>query len=197
MHNAQFARVGQLQSTLQQFPRLGLELLAVSGLAILVISMLAQGRALAAVLPTLGLFAAAAFRLLPSVNRVLGAVQSLRYGLPVFDIMHIELNLATPEVDGTQRPATPFRTALELSRITYAYPGAAGPALKDISLAIQYSIGRYYRPQWHRQEHAGGYSARSAHPRYRRSASGRQGHSGELAELAGLDRLCAAVDLPH
>lgn len=51
--------------------------------------------------------------------------------------MHIELNLATPEVDGTQRPVTPFRTALELSRIIYAYPGAAEPALKDISLAIQ------------------------------------------------------------
>ena len=45
VHNAQFARVGQLHATLQQFPRLGLELLAVSGLAILVISVLAQDRA--------------------------------------------------------------------------------------------------------------------------------------------------------
>jgi ABC-type multidrug transport system fused ATPase/permease subunit len=137
MHNAQSARVGQLHTTLQQFPRLGLELLAVSGLAILVISMLAQGRALEAVLPTLGLFAAAAFRLLPSVNRVLGAVQSLRYGLPVFDVLHTELKLATPEVDSAHRPVMLFRTALELSHITYTYPGAAEPALKDISLAIR------------------------------------------------------------
>jgi ABC-type transport system involved in cytochrome bd biosynthesis fused ATPase/permease subunit len=45
VHNTQCARVGQLHTTLQQFPRLGLELLAVSGLAILVISMLAQDRA--------------------------------------------------------------------------------------------------------------------------------------------------------
>jgi len=44
-HNAQSARVSQLHTTLQQFPRLGLELLTVSGLAILVISMLAQDRA--------------------------------------------------------------------------------------------------------------------------------------------------------
>jgi hypothetical protein len=44
-HNAQSARVGQVHTTLQQFPRLWLELLAVSGLAILVISMLAQDRA--------------------------------------------------------------------------------------------------------------------------------------------------------
>ena len=136
-HNVQSARVGQLQITLQQLPRLWLEVLAVSGLAILVISMLAQNRELEAMLPTLGLFAAAAFRLIPSVNRVLGALQSLRYGLPVIDILHTELNLATPEVAATHSPVTPFRGALELRQITYAYPCAAEPALKDISLDIQ------------------------------------------------------------
>jgi ABC-type multidrug transport system fused ATPase/permease subunit len=111
--------------------------LAVSGLALLVISMLAQDRALEAVLPTLGLFAASAFRLMPSINRVMGAVQSLRYGLPVIDLLHEELNLAIPKVGSTPIPATPFHDVLELCQITYAYPGAAEPALKDISLAIQ------------------------------------------------------------
>src|SRR3989344_4683452 len=137
VHNAQSARAGQLQATLQQLPRLWLELLAVSGLAILVISMLAQNRALEAVLPTLGLFTAAAFRLMPTVNRVLGAVQSLRYVLPVVDLMHAELKLSGPEVANTRSLVTPFRVALELNQVTYAYPGTAEPALKDISLTIQ------------------------------------------------------------
>lgn len=137
VHNAEGARVGRLQLTLQQLPRLWLELLAVSGLAILVFSMLAQGRVLEAVLPTLGMFAAAAFRLMPSVNRVLGSVQSLRYGLPVIDLLHTEINLVTPEDTSTHSPITLFQIALELSQITYAYPSAAQPALKDVSLAIQ------------------------------------------------------------
>ena len=137
VHNVQSARVGQLQSTLQQLPRLWLELLAVSGLAILVISMLVQNRTLEAVLPTLGLFAAAAFRLIPSVNRVLSAVQSLRYGLPVIDTLHTELNLATPETTKIRNPVISFHTALELSHITYIYPGTVEPALKDISLTIR------------------------------------------------------------
>jgi ABC-type multidrug transport system fused ATPase/permease subunit len=137
MHNTESARVGGLHGTVQQFPRLWLELLAVSGLAILVISMLVQDRALEAVLPTLGLFAAGAFRLLPSINRILGAMQSLRYGLPVIDLLHEELNLAIPKVADSRSPVTPFREGLELSRVTYAYPGAAEPALKDISLAVQ------------------------------------------------------------
>ena len=137
VHNVQSARMGQLQTTLQQLPRLWLELLAVSGLAMLVISMLAQDRALETVLPTLGLFAAAAFRILPSINRVLGAVQGLRYCLPVVDVLQTELNLATPETVNTRIVVTPFRAALELSQVTYSYPSASEPALRDIALTIQ------------------------------------------------------------
>ncbi len=67
--------------TLQQLPRLWLELLAVSGLALLVLSDAGTGPCAAKpCCLTLGLFAAAAFRLMPSVNRLLAAVQSLRYG---------------------------------------------------------------------------------------------------------------------
>ena len=143
VHNNQSARVGQLHSTLLQLPRLWLELLAVSGLAILVISILMQDRALGTVMPTLGLFAAAAFRLIPSVNRILSAMQSLRYSLTVIDTLRTELNLAEAGIAGTCTVVRPFRVALELSQITYAYPGAAEPALKDISLTIQHgeSIG--------------------------------------------------------
>lgn len=136
-HSIMTARMGQLQITLQQLPRLWLELLAVSGLAILVISMLAQGRALDAVLPTLGLFAAAAFRLMPSVNRVLGALQSLRYGLPVIDVLHKELNLTIPDAAATQNTRTPFSNELELKNISYTYPGTDQSSLKNISLLIQ------------------------------------------------------------
>jgi ABC-type multidrug transport system fused ATPase/permease subunit len=137
LHNTQSARVNQLHQTSQQLPRLWLELLAVSGLAMLVLTMLAQGRAPEAMLPTLGLFAAAAFRLMPSVNRMLAAVHSLRFGLPVIDTLHAELKLAAPEPTCRHSSFTPFRAALELKQVTYTYSGATEPALKNISLAIQ------------------------------------------------------------
>ena len=137
LHNIQTTRALQLQSTLQQLPRLWLELLAVAGLVILVISMLAQDRTLDTLLPTLGLFAAAAFRIMPSVNRVLSALQSLRYGLPVIDNLHAELKLAIPDAVDMRSPVNPFHATLELNQVTYTYPGAAAPALKDISLVIK------------------------------------------------------------
>ncbi|MDP1636388.1 MAG: amidase family protein, partial [Gallionellaceae bacterium] len=141
-HNVQSGRVGQLQVTLQQFPRLWLELLAVSGLAVLVLSMVWQGRDMGAIIPTLALFAAAAFRLIPSVNRILAAMQSLRFSRPVIDTLHEELKLGPLEPDGipandagsTRRA---FQSEMRLSGISYSYQGAAGAALDDMSLVIR------------------------------------------------------------
>jgi len=139
VHNTQSARVAQFQSTLQQLPRLWLELLAVAGLATLVLTMLAQGEGMDNVLPTLGLFAAAAFRLMPSVNRGLGAVQSIRYGLPVINTLHEELKLGMPEPTAGQNTnrGVAFQREIRLSDIRYTYPSAPAPVLTQLSLSIE------------------------------------------------------------
>ena len=136
-HNAESARAVEFQFTLGQLPRLWFELLAIVALAILVMSMLAQGRELGAVLPTLGLFAAVAFRLMPSANRVLGAVQSLRFARPVVDVLYREHGLSVPEVPVLAGPATPLRATVELEHVTYSYPGSEREALRDVSLTIR------------------------------------------------------------
>lgn len=137
LHNAQSAHVGQLQQTLQQLPRLWLELLAVVGLAILVLTLLVQGRPLDIILPTLGLFVAAAFRLLPSVNRVIAAAQTLRYGLPVVDTLYTEFSQLAPPPPDDSHAKVSFRDTLELKQVDYAYPGATEPVIKDVSFAIR------------------------------------------------------------
>ncbi|MFC4313406.1 ABC transporter ATP-binding protein [Steroidobacter flavus] len=139
-HNFKSAHVAHLQATLQQLPRLWLELLAVSGLALLVITMVARGRELASVLPTLALFAAAAFRLMPSANRVISGIQALRYGLPAIEVLHTELSAVTQPDDASAAAITgvelPFRRDIQLEGVTYTYPGAAQPALRELSVTI-------------------------------------------------------------
>jgi ATP-binding cassette, subfamily B, bacterial PglK len=137
VHNTQFARVGQRHTTLLQVPRLWLELLAIGGLATLVITLLARGRALETVVPTLSLFAAAAFRFIPSVNRLLAAVQAIRYGLPVVNTLAKELQLAAPAPGERAAGVAPFREHIELTNIVFTYPGAPGPSLRDLSLAMK------------------------------------------------------------
>jgi ABC-type multidrug transport system fused ATPase/permease subunit len=139
LHNAQSAQVSQYQAMSQMLPRLWLELLAVAGLATLVIAMLAQGRNMATLMPTLGLFAAAAFRLMPSVNRVLNAAQVLRFCGPVVNVLHEEVKLAAPEPVSSPRAAASagFQADIRLVDVAYAYPNAAAQALEGLTLRIR------------------------------------------------------------
>lgn len=137
VHNHHAASVGQKQLTLQQLPRLWLELLAVSGLAILIISMLVQERPMDTILPILGLFAATAFRIIPSVNRVLGALNSLRYGLAVIDVLDNELKLLPMTATEAEAKSVSFASALEFRNVSFAYEGSKALALTDVSIAIR------------------------------------------------------------
>jgi len=136
LHNVGSARVGQRQTTLQALPRLWLELLAVTGLATLVLVMMGQGKPMEALLPTLGLFAAAAFRLMPLVNRLLNAVQSMRFYLPVIETLHGEFCLLSATNVPQHDQILPFKNILSLDQVSFRYPSAEIPALRNISLTI-------------------------------------------------------------
>lgn len=139
MHTLKSTKTNQLQATLQQMPRLFLELLAVSSLAIVVISMVLRGQVVANVIPTLALFAAVAFRLMPSISRIIGSVQQLRFGLPVVDMLHQELTLSVPQSDKDNSSKIDFRLTrqLEVKNLTYCYAGSTMAALDNVSLSIK------------------------------------------------------------
>jgi ABC-type multidrug transport system fused ATPase/permease subunit len=137
-HNVAAARVHQRQFALQNLPRLWLELLGVVVLAALVLTMLAQGKPVDALIPTLGLFAAAAFRLMPSINKVLMAIQGLRFAQPVIETIYGELSLPCefPAAARGTGPALPFRRELKIDSLGYRYPGAGTSSLAKVSLNI-------------------------------------------------------------
>lgn len=137
LHSRQDARVAEYQSTLQALPRLMLELLGVVGLATLVLIMITHGREPASIVPTLALFAAAAFRLMPSVNRVLLAVQSLRYRLPYVDTLHGDLSIGTADDVPRASAWLPFRHQICLEEVAFSYPGTTLLALDRISITIR------------------------------------------------------------
>jgi ABC-type multidrug transport system fused ATPase/permease subunit len=136
MHTTQSLRVAQLQATLPPLSRLWLEVLAVAGLAVLAITMLAQGRPVATIVPTLGLFAVAAFRLLPAVDRVVHAVQLLRSREPGIRSLYEEFRLTAEEPVPARTGRAPFRAAIHLAGVSYTYAGRSTPALSGINLSI-------------------------------------------------------------
>ena len=142
-HTFDSARVGVRQTTLLALPRLWLELLATIGLAVLVFVMTEQGKPLETILPTLGLFAAAAFRVMPSVNRVLSALQSTRYYYSLIETLHHEFALLGETRVPERGHALPFERAVVLDHISFRYPSTDAFALHDVSLSIPHrsSVG--------------------------------------------------------
>ena len=63
--------------------------------------MISQNRPLDSIIPTLGFFVVAAFRLMPSANRLLSNTQNLRYFTAAFENLHNEFSLLkkTKEID--------------------------------------------------------------------------------------------------
>lgn len=137
VHNLGNARAVHRQNVLRQMPRLWFELLAIGGLAVLVIVMLLNGSAPASLLPTLGLFAAAAFRLMISANRILGAIQSVRYGNSVINMLDEAFRLFESSPGrGASVTTLPFKTAIELTQVSYRYPDAPCDTLSRIDIRI-------------------------------------------------------------
>lgn len=136
-HSAEGTRVSQFQAALSQYPRLWLELLAVLGMAILVFTMLAQGRSLEAIVPTLGLFAVATFRIMPAVNRILGSVQALRFSMPSITTISNEFKLPSPDLPRRSGRPPVFNDNISLRDVHYTYPAAASPSLNGVSITVR------------------------------------------------------------
>jgi ABC-type multidrug transport system fused ATPase/permease subunit len=133
------------QFLIDQVPRQLFELLAVIALLVLAAVMVWEGRSARALIPMLGLFATVAFRLLPSVNRMVVSLQTLHYHDATIRGIADELRLeaaAAAEPAAAGRPL-PFADAITLESVTYAYPGGREPALHDVSLRIPHdaSVG--------------------------------------------------------
>ena len=136
-HNSNSARMWKLQTTLQNLPRLMFEMLAIIALAILVLTMLYMGRDINSIVPILGLFAAAAFRMMPSITRVLVSLQALRYRFSAIDTLYEELNVESIKKTGEEVGSSRFMSELTLENVVYHYPSNKASVLNNISLTIK------------------------------------------------------------
>ena len=86
------ARINSNQGTLTQAPRFFLELISILGLISFIILMLYQNKPIETLMSTVGVFVAATFRMIPSLNRIIASIQSLKFYLPSVDVIHNELS---------------------------------------------------------------------------------------------------------
>jgi ABC-type multidrug transport system fused ATPase/permease subunit len=131
------AEISKKSATLTALPRLWLELLGVTGVAVIVILMVAQNRSMESMVPALGLFAVAAFRLMPSANRLLNASQRVRFSSPAFSNLYKEFCLLDEVKSQEEYSLLPFKKTLALGGVSFCYPSTEALILKEISLSIK------------------------------------------------------------
>lgn len=140
-YNEASAVVSAKQHTLKQIPRMYLEMIGVlvfSGLMILFMSI---GYDFLEMLPTLGVFALSAFRLLPSANRILASLNSLRFSDVVVDRLSEEVvanNLLNARAKFTEKSISrlSFNEKIEIKDLSYNYSGTSNAALSRVNLSI-------------------------------------------------------------
>jgi ATP-binding cassette, subfamily B, bacterial PglK len=117
-----------------QMPRFVIEALAFGGVIVVVLFALAQGLDVAGILPLLGLFAFAGYRMLPAFQNIFTSVALMRFTLPAVRVIVDEL---ADEREPPPRTAErlPFKREIRLDGIGFGY-GAGRAALEGIDLTI-------------------------------------------------------------
>ncbi len=136
IHNEGSASILQRQTAISNVPRLLFELLAVSGLVALVIIMMMQGAAAVELIPTMGVFAAVAFRFLPSANRIMNSLQSIRFAMPVINTLYDEMQLSVAMRTPIHQGRISFQDHIEVVDLCYKYSGDGKQVLSGLNLTI-------------------------------------------------------------
>jgi ABC-type bacteriocin/lantibiotic exporter with double-glycine peptidase domain len=128
-------------SVISELPRNLLELLIVIiGSLILMVLYYYFSLSKQIVLSTLGLFVVSMFRILPSVNRVLYALNSIKYYLPTTDIIYEEIKSIKSNIDNKEfnnLTQINFEDKIELKDVSFKYSENKNNILDNINLTIK------------------------------------------------------------
>ncbi|MBI78818.1 MAG: ABC transporter ATP-binding protein [Pseudomonadota bacterium] len=128
---------GRLQTTLQGMPKIFFEFLTVIALSALILSLYFSDTASSDLIATIGVFAMSAFKLLPSIARLVTNIQAFRFGQPVIHIIEKELDLkAIPSKEVSVKKLN-YKKNIVLDNINFLYTGSQNNTLKKINLTIK------------------------------------------------------------
>lgn len=141
-----FARAVAANEAMTELPRYALEAVAFGGILVIVLYLLGSGSAVDGVLPLLGLYAFAAYRLMPSLQQVFKSVSQVRFHSTALGELHGDLASVgrTPVADALMEgavndgalPALPFEHSVVLRDVTFAYPGSERAALRNVHIEL-------------------------------------------------------------
>ena len=111
------------------------ELLAMSGLTVVVWVMVWQDRPPDRIIPLLGLFVIATWRFVPTVNSVVNLTNSIRYSRPAVESVYREFEYIKSQQDMVKTQIL-FNDKVEMRKLTFNYPNTITPSLRDVNIVV-------------------------------------------------------------
>lgn len=136
-------RVAVVHAALESVPRLITESAFVLGLVGLVVALELRTGSIAAVMPFIGLYAYAGFRLIPAGHRIAYQAGAMRYDAAATETLCRDLDeLAALQTKRSSQPeaaatAMHFRDRLNIESLSYKYAGSERPVLDGIDLSLR------------------------------------------------------------
>ncbi len=132
------ARAMYLRGTILDLPRLVIETSLIAFILVLFAVSIASDAATQELLATLGLFAYAGLRIQPSLQKLIGGLNSVRYSAQAVDDVAADLRLIEVlEPERTDVAPFPFTEEIRLEDVSFTYEGADRPAIRDVNLRIR------------------------------------------------------------
>lgn len=139
-----FARHLAANQTIGNVPLLMVEAIGYCAIIGLAVSLVLNNQNISTILPSLGLFGFAAYRMLPAAQNIYRAVSSMRFSLESANKVLNDLYLPTQVDQKQDYSQLKFRHQIELRQVSYAYPTYPEKnVLEQFNLVIPYksSIG--------------------------------------------------------
>lgn len=128
---------------LDVIPRLFIETMLVAIVLITMLIIIVQGLSTTKIISTMALFSMAAFRLMPSITRVVALITTIRYSQPALTAVYNDLvqnksnsKIIKRDLEEINKSTKTFNHSIQLKNISFRYPKQNAYAVKDISLTI-------------------------------------------------------------
>ena len=139
----QYGEANRKYLFINQLPRMIIETMVVSGLLVMIVAKLAMGSTPEQIVPLLGVLALAAFRLMPSANRIVNLFNTIKFQQPLFYELYPELMDIKERQESrkesyylSEQPKLKFEKSILVNKLRFAYPEGREDVLRDVSFSI-------------------------------------------------------------
>ena len=137
-----WADLEQSYRNLQMLPKPIMETLCITAVMLAIILKLLNGAEITSFMTTISAFAVAAFRLLPSFNRLTGYVSVIIFNYPAFEATYNDLkkieevSLESYGVLDDNDAVLSLEHSIRIENVSYRYPAGEGLVLRNINVEI-------------------------------------------------------------